>query len=142
MRLPRNFGVLALALLVSACDPIVRVTLLLAPAAPRVRDLTATARDSAAPIATPVALEAVERVAAQFGLKRLPPDGCSHAWEGPGFSGHTHLSICATMLPNGDLRLWLSEGITRRWSARGDSLRRVLEDTLGQFGRVESVAAP
>jgi hypothetical protein len=133
--------VLVLAFLAAACDPIVRSTIRVTPAATRSLDVTRLASDSSAPILTPLALDAVERVAGRFGLKSLPPGRCPRAWEGPSFA-RTFLNICATVLPNGDLRLWVTEGITNHWSARGDSLRRVLEDTLAQFGSVQTVAAP
>lgn len=135
--------VLALAFLVAACDPIVRATLLLAPAPARQRDLVRTPSDSAPAIPAPVVLEAVERVAGRFGLKALPPGRCPHAWEGPGLSGRTQfLNICAAVLPSGDVQLWITEGLTTRWTVHGDSLRRALADTLAQFGSVQTVAVP
>jgi hypothetical protein len=117
--------------LLSACDPIVRSRLRLAP--PVTLD-SVTAECKSEP-SEPIA--AVEQLALRFGLKaetQRSNDG-TRTWRGRTYPSRAQsLYIYTHTAPDGTLDVAVSEIITKEWTPRGDSLRNALVTTLACFG--------
>lgn len=128
------FTILAIPLL-TACDPGVGAIVRLTPS-------RAPQTDSLAPPGSRAAEAAIGRLALQFGLgsESEKTGGCREQWairNYPGGPGkHNYLVLCL-MPAEGIVQVRLIEGITTRWSPKGDSLRLALIDTLARFGSVE-----
>ncbi len=132
--------VLTLLALLGACDPVVGSTLRLLPAPTATGGDTA---DAARRSQSRSALLAVERLALRFGLAPYEdPSRCARAWALPyhvrtdAGKRHGALHLCAILPADGALQVHLGEGPASAWSAKGDSLRRELTDTLARYGRV------
>ena len=87
--------------------------------------------------ATGEALAAVERIAGRFGLSpRTEAAECIGAWLARNYDGGRvqQLHVCARRYSGGGLEVIVTEFVG--WSARSDSLRHTLADTLARFGAV------
>lgn len=137
----RGVRPLVLLALLGACEPDARSTLRLHPAPAGASGDTSDVARSAR---RAEALLAVEHLALRFGLApHRNPGRCARAWTLSYYARtdagkpHGTLHVCATLASDGALQVHLAEGRGGGWSARGDSLRRELADTLARYGRVD-----
>ena len=130
---PRKPGAAVAVLFALACDPAVGTTVRLTPSPSPAASIAM--RGGAMREA---ALEAVGRVARDFGLDAVSEaeTSCDREWLFRGSRTQTGLAICATLRGPDEVELSIGEFITRRWSPRGDSLRRTVGDTLARYGTV------
>ena len=89
------------------------------------------------------AVRAVDRLALHSGLApHRNPGRCTRAWtlsyhaRTDAGRGHGTLHACAVVSSDDVLEVHLREGPSGDWSAKGDSLRRALADTLVRYGRL------
>ena len=116
-------------LLVAACDPLVHETFRLTPEASPTR----------VTVAAPDALTGIGVVAGRFGLalEQANVDSNTRNWRGAiEADGHSQLYVRATRTTGGQATVIVGQMYTNAWSARGDSLRRAIADTLRYFGAV------
>ena len=124
-----------LVLSVLGCDPVMSQRFRVSPAPD-----TATGRSVARGLVNSTgALRMLHGVAEQYGLLHLAPSrsGCTQEWHlQDHFPDVEFLVLCAQVHADSVLEVWISEGITSRWTPKGDSLRRALTDSLARFGLV------
>ena len=130
----------ALVLLLAGCDPAIATNLHLSPT-PAVSGDSMRSKDVRSD-----ALAAVERIALGFGLEPIKGLDCNRAWRATGYrrapgQPRGSMVVCVMFPADGSLVVRVGEGITNRWSPRGDSLRSTLTDTLARFGSVRSASA-
>jgi hypothetical protein len=138
----RPLFLIAGALVVISCDPVVTTTFRLTPS-PAVREEVSDSGRAESDSLRPNAIAAVTRIALRFGLTTATPGRCQRSWvlwapdrtdEG---RRHGSVYICVGTLADGTLQVMLTEGPPNtEWSPKADSLRRALADTLGRFGIV------
>jgi hypothetical protein len=133
---------LVLLPLLAACDPVVGSTLRLLPPLAVAGDTSYAVRSAQ----LTEALRATGRLALRFGLAPHRHSGrCTRAWSLSSYARtdpgkrHGTLQLCATLSSDGALQVHLREGPSVDWSAKGDSLRRELADTLARYGRVDRI---
>ena len=134
---------LGLLPITAGCDHMMTSRLRLAPVMS-----TAPAPSEVQPDPQRTILAAIEQVSMSFGLQRDTTANaqCAGRWEVPGYTVLTaggprkalgFLSVCVQR-QNGSLDVRVDEFLTFQWSAKADSLRRALADTLRHYGAVST----
>jgi len=110
-----KWTILLTGLVVSACDPSVVVGFM----------VSTSVDDSTAELSTQIA----HAIAQRHGMSAQHLDSSCDLASYHSSMGPTSVDLCVDQKPQ-SVSLWLSELITDHWGAKGDSVRRELEDSL------------